>query len=273
MKQIYLLALCTLAVAACSDSTSPDTPSAPREMTMTFSGAPQSAPSARIIGTGSSAFTSLSASDESNTLVITRAQLVLDEFRLKKVETAECADDDLDASNSSGSIGEHSDACERIEGGPMLLDLPLTAGAGATVGVTATEGTYRELEMRVRTVESHDDDAERAFLAANPDFDGISVRIEGTFNGQPFVYTSDVDAELEIEFPAPLVVDHSGMNVTVNVDVASWFRTEAGILIDPLTASLGGENAALIAANIEASFRAFHDDDRDGHDDDGPDHH
>jgi hypothetical protein len=276
MRPVYLLPLCAVIAAACSDATNPAAPATPRTMTMTFRAAVGSAPSARTVASPGGALASVSADVDGSTLTITKAQLVLDEFRLKKVEDAECAsvsgsDDDngMDADDND----HDDDACERIEGGPLLLDLPLTDAAGATINVAATEGTYRELELRVRPVHDLDDADNAAFLAANPTFDGISVRIEGTFDGQPFTFSSDVDARLEIEFPSPLVVDHAGMNVTVNVDVASWFRTGAGALIDPRGAGVDGDVAALIADNIEASFRAFHDDDRDGHDDGGPGRH
>ena len=61
----------------------------------------------------------------------------------------------------------------------------------------------------------------------------------------------------------PVVVDASGSNVTVNVDVASWFRSSTGATIAPAP-----ENASLIASRIQQSFRASEDDDRDGEDSD-----
>lgn len=275
MRSVYLLPLCAVIAAACSDATNPAAPATPRAMTMTFSATPVGAPSPRTVASPGGTLAAVSADVDGSTLTITKAQLVLDEFRLKKAEDAECEGDSSVSSSDDGNQmdDDDHDACERIEGGPLLLDLPLTDGAGATINVAATEGTYRELELRVRPVHDRDDAENAAFLTANPMFDGISVRIEGTFDGQPFTFTSDVDARLEIEFPSPLVVDHAGMNVTVNVDVASWFRTGSGTLIDPRGAGMDGDVAALIAGNIRSSFRAFHDDDRDGHDDGGPGRH
>jgi hypothetical protein len=52
------------------------------------------------------------------------------------------------------------------------------------------------------------------------------------------------------------------------MDLTTWFRTQAGALIDPSTANAGGPNAVLVAENIKRSFHAFRDDDRDGDDDD-----
>jgi hypothetical protein len=53
------------------------------------------------------------------------------------------------------------------------------------------------------------------------------------------------------------------MNVTVNVDVSSWFRSN-GALINPL----GVDAQSQISSNISASFEVYHDDDRNGRRDD-----
>ncbi|HET7565029.1 MAG TPA: hypothetical protein VFJ96_08550 [Gemmatimonadaceae bacterium] len=274
MKQIYLIPVCLLLAAGCSDSLAPGSQGAPRNMSMTFgsSSSSSTAPSARIVGSQPGAFADVSASDQTNALVITKAQLVLSELELKKIETAVCDDEHADGSSSDDSASVDHDGCEKIETGPLLVDLPLNGSVGSSVNFTVPADTYRKLEMRVRTVDATDDGG-AAFLAANPSFAGVSIRVEGTFNGQPFVFTSDVNVDLEIEFASPIVVDHDGLNVTVNVDVSSWFRTDAGLIIDPLTALAGGSNESLVTGNIQASFHAFHDDNRDGHDDDGPDHH
>lgn len=273
MKQIYLVPVCILLAAGCSDALGPGSQGAPRNMSMTFGSSPSSstAPSARIVGSPSAALADVSASDQTNALVITKAQLVLGELEVKKIETAVCEDEQATTTSTDGSASVDADACEKVETGPLLVDLPLNGSVGSSVNFTVPADTYRELKMRVRTVEASDAGG-AAFLAANPSFAGVSIRVEGTFNGQAFVFTSSMNADLEIEFASPVVVDHDGLNVTVNVDVASWFRTDTGLVIDPITALSGGSNESIVANNIQASFHAFHDDDRDGHDDDGPDH-
>src|SRR6185295_15934827 len=95
-------------------------------------------------------------SDGSNTLVIDRVQLVLREIELKRADaTASC----------SGSSGHG--ACERLEVGPVLLDLPLggSGGAARSFSVPVAAGTYDEVEFEIHKP-SHDDDA--AFVQANP---------------------------------------------------------------------------------------------------------
>ena len=53
------------------------------------------------------------------------------------------------------------------------------------------------------------------------------------------------------------------MNVTLTVDVRSWFAS-AGALVDPASANPGGQNENLVKENIERSFRSFEDDNCDG---------
>ncbi|MFN2398940.1 MAG: hypothetical protein ABR543_09935 [Gemmatimonadaceae bacterium] len=200
----------------------------------------------------------MTISDAQGTLVITRAQIVLGEIELKRTSAAECP-------NHSGS---GDDDCAEIEAGPLLVDVPVGGGFSATVAVAVPAGTYRELELEI---EDADDDevAGVAFLDANPAFREVSIRVEGTYNGQPFVFTSALEAEHEIEFATPLVVGSDGLDITINVDLSSWFRTPGGALLDPVTANVGGRNADLVTRNIIDSFDAFEDDDHDGRNDHG----
>ncbi len=185
-------------------------------------------------------------------LVITRAQIVLREIEFEYEDSL------------PGCTSRYDDACEKIEVGPVLVDLPLDGSLRTQITATVPQGTFDEIEFELE--HAHDDSAsERAFRREHPEFNGLSVRVEGTFNGQPFTFVSSVRAELEMEFDPPLVVGESWHNVTVSVDLARWFRRTDGTVIDPRTANPGGINAGLVASNIRSSFDAFDDDDRDGH--------
>ncbi|HCU10735.1 MAG TPA: hypothetical protein DGB72_01250, partial [Gemmatimonadetes bacterium] len=106
-----------------------------------------------------------------------------------------------------------------------------------------------------------------AFNAANPNLVGKSVRVEGTYKGTPFVFTSAVRAGLEMEFSPPLVIDATTMNATVTLDVAKWFLDGSGAVIDPNTATAGSNALQVIEDNIRRSFHAFQDNDESGVDD------
>ena len=80
----------------------------------------------------------------------------------------------------------------------------------------------------------------------------------------PFVYTTGVEAEIELEFSPDMVVDGATNNLTVHVDMSRWFVNGSGSRIDPTTANSGGANKSLVDANIKRSFDVFEDDDHDG---------
>lgn len=214
------------------------------------------------VGTSSSTSNSETYITGSDTLVITSAEFVLREIELESaVALPNCTAGDDD-----------DDDCEEIELAARLFSLPLgTAGAARTITVPVPAGLYDEVEFEVHKPSSGSSD-DAAFLAANPDFAGVSVRVRGTWNGQPFTFTSDVEADYEIEFSPPLQVAADGQtDFTINVDVGTWFRNENGTLLNPATALKNQPNESRVRNNIQNSIRAFEDDDRDGRDDDGDD--
>lgn len=226
--------------------------------------------------------------DATNTLVLDSVQLVLRDIRFKRVEDSACDGDD-DESGSLFALGQHDDStddddgdghdghadgCEAFNAGPYLLDLPLDSTVEKAFAVAVDTGTYDQVRIKVhKPSHSGGDPKDAQFLADHPAFDGVSVRVVGSFNGTPFVFTQDIEAEQRMDFvPALVVADTvSNINVTLKVDLAGWFSDGAGSLVDPATASKGGANDHLVRDNIKDSFRAFRDDDRDGEDESGDD--
>ena len=199
-----------------------------------------------------------------DTIILHRVQVVLREIELKHVEAAAC-----------DAIEGNSD-CEEFEMGTTLVSLPLGSTATETmVAVNAPAGMYDKLEFKIHKPESTDD---AAFIAANPNFDGVSIRVTGTYSQagarSDFTYTADLDASQEVLLSPPLTVsDGLAANVTLRVDIANWFLNAGGTaLVDPASANKGQPNESVVRDRIEASIEAFRDDDHDGHDDDGVDH-
>ena len=185
-----------------------------------------------------------------NTLIITKAQLVLRELELKASNSASCA------------TGTAADSCEEIQLGPMLIDLPVTDVVMSPITATVPAGEYREIEFDIRRPGT--DPADQAFVAANPNFNNVSIRLEGTYNGTPFVFTSELDQEVQIDFNPPVVITEGNNNATIAVDIRSWFTNANGTLISPATANPGQPNASIVAEKIKLSLRAFEDDDKSG---------
>ena len=244
---LSLLSLASL--AACADSTG-TAGSGP--MSLSFSTIPAASAAA---SSASLAVTVAPASP----IVITKAQLVISKSELARIG-ATCVHATTTTTESD---------CPDLKLGPMLIDLPLDATAKGVLAVNLPAGSYQQFEAKIDAVmnETEGDPAlSAAFLAANPQFRGISIRVEGTYNGQPFVYTSAAEGELELTFNPALVVDGSGGNLTVHVDLSSWFRNIDGTTMDPRTATAGTAAKETVDNNIKRSFDVFEDDDRDGRD-------
>lgn len=188
-------------------------------------------------------------------IVITRAQIVLREIELK-----------LQNDDGCESLGMNDDdGCEEFSTDAMLVDLPLNGQVATEITIVPDPGVYDEIDFEVHKPESGGDDD--AFLALHSDFEGVSIRVQGTFNGESFTYESDLDVEQENQLNPPLAITETGVgtNVTMHVDLSTWFRNGTS-LVDPRTANKGGANEGIVKENIKTSFKAFEDEDRDGND-------
>ena len=205
----------------------------------------------------------VTSSNGTHTLVITRAAVSLSRLELATVDSAGCAEDDHP---------EHDDdRCHGLKTGPLLVELPVDNSVVSVLTLQLPAGTYRALEAKIRKVQTADSGG-AAFLAANPQFANASVRVEGTFDGTPFVYSGAPNASLELRFDPPLAVGSTATTVTVHVSIDRWFADGSGNLVDPATANSGGANENLVSDNVRRSFHAFEDNERhgdDGHGDDG----
>jgi hypothetical protein len=246
-----------VAVAACSDAAAP---SASSMVSVAFRVAPASSglSAARMFdGTSDSAATV-------NDITLTKVQLVLSHIELSRIDSA-CVRPDT--TNDDNDEVERRDDCHEIKLAPMLVDLPITPDAKVELSAPVPPGKYRNLHARITalTAESRQKGA-ADFIAANPDFAGTSVRIEGMYKGAPFTFVSNLRSEIYIPFRPPLDLTDTtkAPAVTVAVDPSGWFKTQSGTTIDPTTVGLDQPNNAYIAANIRRSFRVFRDDNHDG---------
>lgn len=209
---------------------------------------------------------SLVASTPSDSITIDSAFVVMRKIELEGPDSTNgCPDEGAPPSGHD---------CGEIELGPVLVSLPLndTSVVKTFQVPSLPNGTYTELEFRVHRPSRAKD---TTFLAANPGYDSTSVRVVGRYHGTPFVFTSGVSAKYEARLNPPLVVaDTSSQNLTIKVDVGTWFKSlDGSSIIDPATAGRGTANGAIVALNIRRSFRSLQDHDRDGRDDHGGDGH
>lgn len=254
-------------LVACSDGTSPGGNKA--QITFNISTSSGAA--------GLQSLVSDTIADDTDTLIVDQVQLVLRDIRFKRVNDDACDDDDdqgednqivRPASHDDNGDDGNEDACEQVNSGPFLLDLPLGPGVEKVFTVPVDTGTFDELRVKLHKPEDDGEDAD--FLAAHPEFRKVSIRATGTFNGNPFTFESDLNAQQRMDLVPPLVVTDAGANVdvTLKVDVPAWFTAPGGGVIDPGTANKGGPNDNLVRDNIRDSFHAFRDENHDGEDDD-----
>ncbi len=244
MKWFAMVSVGALALGleACADSTGPAP--APGQGRVSLSVGAQ---------LGSSGNTQALASDTmtlgGTTLVITRVQMVIREIELRRVQdTIPC--------DSTGS----TDDCEELQIGPMLLDVPLGAGPGRVFTVDIDTGSYDRLEFGLHKPEDATA-GDPSFLQQHPEFRGVSLRVEGTWNGTPFVFLSDINEEQELVLTPPLVVAEAGATgLTMMLDLRAWFLNAARTaFVDPATANKGGTSESQVQENIRHSFEAFED--------------
>ncbi len=251
MKRFILGFVIAAAVAGCSETT---VPLAFRDVQVSF--ATQS-PVPAFSRSGPTTAPTVALDDTlvsgADTLILTTAEIVLREVELKRSDVSDCDSEPDD------------DGCQEFAVGPVLVSLPLEAGIQVQFGLDIPQGTYSEIEFDIYKV-SEDDPADAAFRQAHQEFIDKSIRVSGTFNGQAFVFETDLGVEQELDLSPPLVVEESSetANLTVFVDINGWFRDVSGGLINPESGNKGQPNESLVKENINGSFEAFEDEDRDG---------
>lgn len=233
--------------------------------------------------------TGLSIKSGADEILVTKAQIVVKDVKLKTA-VASCTDDDDDDSSASistsgslsiansgassrGTAGirtsssdDDDDDCPTVRVGPYLVDVPVSGADGGRVAVEVPEGTYSSVRLSIHKVSSSDS-ADLAFRQANPDFRGISIRLQGTYNGMPFTFVHDVNAKLDVPLTTPITIGEGGDDVTVTIDMKDWFVKPNGGLYSPAEGNTPGQVRATIQNNIRNAFRAFRDRNRDGKED------
>ncbi len=239
--RLLLGAALTIGFAACGDGTGPEGIGHVTVRLASSTGAAAGAP------TVAAPVTVSLGSDE---LEITSVQLVARKLRLGRA-AASCPPEDP-AATGAESTGETPDTCALLRLGPLLLDPPLTEESELSFEVDIPAGTYSRIRVQIHMPEGS---ADAAFISEHPELDGVSIRVEGTFNGTPFVYTSALTVEEEIVLAEDLVVaDGAATTLTLVLDVKTWFVDQGGTaLIDPATTN------QMLRSRIEQAIRASFD--------------
>lgn len=257
MRPLYqfsaALALVVAATGCSGTSSSDDT----GRVALKLSTTPVGSSTASLLAPG------LSITLGADVILIENVELVARKIKLQRVNgscpapvTGETSGTDADESGT--------DECPNLRLGPLLIAPPLTAGVSSSFTTDIPVGTYDKMMLQIHKPAGSKD---AAFMAANPDFNGVSIRVTGTFNTIPFTFTTSLTSVVEIAFPEVIEVDGEGVTaLTLKVDVRNWFLADGGAsLINPL--NLTQQNRSRIEQAIRASFKVFEDEDQDGIDD------
>lgn len=213
-----------------------------------------SSPSASSAGGGgsSSANADETFTDGENTLTIASVAVVLGELELERTDFVDC------------ETNPDATTCGDFKVGPLWIDVPL-GGTTREFAIDVDPGNYNVVEIEIyRASSSNPDDAD--LLAEHPEMDGKSMIIEGTFNGEPFSFSTDLEAYQGYLLEPPITIDETNptTNVTISLNLGDFFRNEDGGLINPDDANAGGEFESLVESNIQNAIRCFEDEDEDG---------
>jgi len=129
-------------------------------------------------------------------LVLKKVQLVFGKLELDRSGAADCVGGVEDSNDDQASVGDDDhenmdEDCEEVVSDPLLVDVPVDDALHPVINIPLSAGTFSQLEAKLAPAR----DEATAFNTANPNLAGKSVRVEGTFKGTPFVFTSSVRAK------------------------------------------------------------------------------
>ena len=240
MRRTVLTLICAAFMAACGDSTGgtdPGTSVAIKFGTAGSAASPSSAASFSVAGgqAGDVAGHIVGTDGELN---LTGIWVIVEEFELEPVETADCDD------------SEGTDDCADFEQKYFFISVPLDGTTITVVSAEIPDGSYDELEFEVDDVEVDADDPEEQadadLIAALlvtvrgqfPNWpDKASMLVKGTWTptgGAPvsFEFETYFDADIEVEMdlvPVLTVADGvASRDLTILLQPARWFLRADG---------------------------------------------
>lgn len=183
------------------------------------------------------------------TLTLTDVRIVVDDFELKR-------QNDIPECSATGQ----TNVCADLDIGPVIIDLPLSAGATVPADDQVPAGEYEEIEFDVVNLQGSASSLlpQARALAGYEDWPAqASIAATGTFrdaqSGQvrPFTVYFDLAAAVELEFR--MTVGASGTStLTIHVDPVTWLTFQGGV---PDLSAFDYESTGTVAS-FSFSFQA-----------------
>jgi hypothetical protein len=217
------------------------------ETSITF----RTATSSGVASLAGAALASIPVTGGGHTVDVQQVDLLFDRIKLERVHGRDARDSGNSGNGNGDSDSDSEDSDSRndspFRAGATTVSLPLSGGTVSPISQLIPEGTYDELQMDARY-----------------------ARVRGTYDGEAFDVTIPVNARIETDLDPPFSpTDALGTpNITVNVDVSSWFKNSDGSVVDPRRLATDASLRAAFRNRMRASFRALEDSNKDGRDSD-----
>ncbi len=199
---------------------------------------------------------------QSDTLVITSAELLVEDLKIEGTKTSVANGSDDSIVVFRGDDAEDKEV--ELKYGPFVISLNLNGAVNTFAVNYIPPGTYVGAKFQIHRLDKDEVPPDTVFADSSFNNGGYSVVVKGFYNNIPFTYKSTVTANERVFFSNPIVVNNVNfINVTLQVDPYSWFYV-GGHYLDPNNSN----NSEMIDWQIRYSFKkGFEDDHKDGHED------
>jgi len=175
----------------------------------------------------------LTVTGTNGVLVIQDIRFIVEELELRSSDNLNGCNDDGDDDGD-----DRDDDCE-VEGGPVIVDLPLDGGDVTVATESFPAGTYDSFRFEIDDLEDDDDDDDDAartpallaeMRAVYPNFPNrASLVVKGTQNGQPFTVFFRAKLRISQAIVPPLTIPGDD-ELNVKIDPGMWFKNGNQIL-------------------------------------------
>jgi len=219
---------------------------------------------------GSPSTSSVIVANANDTLKIDTAKVMIREIEFHGSEKMENQGDSLGHSDSLGNEEHYhhhyaNEDSTEFEAGPYILNLNLDTTLTTIAINQLPNGTYNAISFKIHRPLPNASVQDSDFVDGPGIRQRYSIVVKGYFNGKHFVFKTPETIREHIFLNPPLTISDSlnSYNATINVDVSKWFIGRDGNIIDPTDP----HSKFAISWAIHRSFRAFKDNNEDGHED------
>lgn len=149
-----------------------------------------------------------------------------------------------------------------VKSAPMVVNLDLTGSTNSVVVTEIPNGIYKRVSFRLHKPENNETVLDSDFVEGTGGNQRFSVVVQGSYDGVNFTYKSRRTANQHVDIEPSLVITDTVtfVNVTMQVDVNSWFMDSDSTMLNPADSS----NSTKIDNAIVRSFKAIKDNNHNG---------